>query len=152
MQAHTDNVNFEWTPERHTIYQEIVDRHGGPYNMTAGMVLDEMGPAIVKAHGFKDKVGSYLDRDRKGKLVAARERYDAQRNARLNPAAAAEANAEAAAEANTEAAAETARAAPSRAPGNPEARVAPPGAGNPEARVAPPGACLLYTSPSPRDS
>ena len=52
MQAHTDNVNFEWTPERHTIYQEIVDRHGGPYNMTAGMVLDEMGPAIVKAHGF----------------------------------------------------------------------------------------------------
>ena len=57
MQAHTDNVNFEWTPERHTIYQEIVDRHGGPYNVTAGMVLDEMGPAIVKAHGFKDKVG-----------------------------------------------------------------------------------------------
>ena len=77
--------HFEWTPARHAVYQKFVDRRGGPRRVTPTSLLQDMGSAIVEAHGFNQRVvGSYLQRDRRGLLRAAR----------LNAVAAAEANAE----------------------------------------------------------
>lgn len=144
---------YEWTPARHAVYQHFVDLRGGPHGegVSPDNLMKDMGSRIVGENNFTyDVLQSYLQRDRNCELKKRRARYDAQRNAEMASAAPLVAPpgptsaqppvaprdparaqplvappVPASAQPQV-AAAETPRAGPSRAPGNHEARVAPP--------------------------